>query len=170
MIAAFKRRKEQERGIHMLQVQYNREEILSVIDKVARKTLAMDLTWEWPCGVAYYGVSRAYQTTGNQDYLDQLVKWVDEYIELGLPAFTVNTCAMGHMLITLYEETGDQKYWDIVLSKIGYIRGARCGSGIRCCSIRSRYPMTSRSRPGRIRCSWRRSSCCVWAASWRIRS
>lgn len=117
--------------MHMLQVTYNREEILSVIDKVARKTLAMDLTWEWPCGVAYYGVSRAYQTTGNQEYLDQLVKWVDEYIELGLPAFTVNTCAMGHMLITLYEETGEQKYWDIVLSKIGYIRerAAVRGSG-----------------------------------------
>ncbi|MBJ8193038.1 glycoside hydrolase family 88 protein, partial [Bacillus cereus] len=27
-----------------------------------------------------------------------------------------------HMLITLYEETGDQKYWDIAMSKVGYIR------------------------------------------------
>jgi len=29
---------------------------------------------------------------------------------------------MGHTLITLYEETGDQKYWDIVLSKLDYLR------------------------------------------------
>ena len=29
---------------------------------------------------------------------------------------------MGHVLITLYEETGDQKYWDIVLSKVDYLQ------------------------------------------------
>lgn len=46
------------------------------------------------CGVAYYGVTRAYETTGNKEYLDMLVQWADEYIELGLPDWTVNTCAM----------------------------------------------------------------------------
>ncbi|MFC9712430.1 glycoside hydrolase family 105 protein [Paenibacillus sp. NPDC056933] len=106
----------------MLQVKYDREEILRVIDNVTQKTLAMDLTWDWPCGVAYYGVTRAYQTTGNTEILDRLVQWADEYIELGLPDWTVNTCAMGHMLITLYEETGDQKYWDIVMSKVDYLQ------------------------------------------------
>lgn len=106
----------------MLQLTYDREEILSVIDKVVRKTMTMDLTWDWPCGVAYYGVSRAYKTTGNKEYLDMLVEWADEYIELGLPDWTVNTCAMGHMLITLYEETGNQKYWDIVMSKVDYLQ------------------------------------------------
>lgn len=111
-----------ERGITMLQVKYDREQILNVIDSVTKKTLDMDLTWDWPGGVAYYGVSRAYQTTGNQEILDRLVKWADEYIELGLPSWTVNTCAMGHVLITLYEETGDQKYWDIVLSKVDYLQ------------------------------------------------
>gem|GEM_PF-5174032 len=45
----------------MLQLTYDREEILRVIDKVVRKTMAMDLTWDWPCGVAYYGVTRAYE-------------------------------------------------------------------------------------------------------------
>lgn len=106
----------------MLQLTYDKEEMLIVIDKVVRKTMAMDLTWDWPCGVAYYGVSRAYTKTGNKEYLNMLVQWADEYIELGLPHWTVNTCAMGHMLITLYEETGDQKYWDIVMSKVDYIR------------------------------------------------
>ena len=47
---------------------------------------------------------------------------IDEYIELGLPDWTVNTCAMGHCLITLYEETGDEKYWDIVMSKTEYLQ------------------------------------------------
>ena len=67
----------------MLQVKYDREQILHVIENVTKKTLDMDLTWDWPGGVAYYGVSRAYQTTGNQEILDRLVKWADEYIELG---------------------------------------------------------------------------------------
>lgn len=107
----------------MLKLNYDREEILKVIDKVVKKTMTMDLTWDWPCGVAYYGVSRAYSVTGNKEYLEMLKKWTDEYIELGLPEWTINTCAMGHMLITLYEETGEQKYWDIVMSKVDYLRG-----------------------------------------------
>lgn len=106
----------------MLKVNYDREEILKVIDKVVKKTMTMDLTWDWPCGVAYYGVTRAYKTTGNKEYLDKLKNWAEEYIELGLPGWTINTCAMGHMLITLFEETGDQKYWDIVMDKVEYLR------------------------------------------------
>ena len=46
---------------------------------------------------------------------------MDEYIELGLPSWTVNTCSMGHCLITLYEHTGDEKYLDIAKSKVEYL-------------------------------------------------
>lgn len=106
----------------MFKINYDKEQILEVIDKVVRKTMTMDLIWDWPCGVAYYGVCEAYETTKNQEYLDLLVKWTDEYIELGLPDWTVNTCAMGHAMITLYEATNDEKYWDIVMSKVDYIR------------------------------------------------
>lgn len=35
-----------ERRNKMLQLNYDREEILRVIDKVVRKTMAMDLTWD----------------------------------------------------------------------------------------------------------------------------
>lgn len=99
----------------------NQDEIKSIIDNVVKKTMTMDLTWDWPCGVAYYGICQAYEATKNQEYLDMLVKWVDEYIELGLPDWTVNTCAMGHTLITLYQATNDQKYLDIAQSKVDYI-------------------------------------------------
>ena len=34
----------------------------------------------------------------------------------------MNTCAMGHCLITLYQATGDQRYWDLILSKMEYLR------------------------------------------------
>lgn len=105
-----------------MKVDMKKEELLAVMDHVVRKTMTMDLVWDWPCGVAYYGVSQAYEVTKNPEYLDMLVKWADEYIELGLPAFTVNTCAMGHTMITLYEATGDEKYWDIAMRKVDYLR------------------------------------------------
>lgn len=106
----------------MIKVEYDKKEILEKIDSIVRKTMTMDMTWDWPCGVAYYGISKAYEATKNEEYLTMLKNWVDEYIELGLPAWTVNTCAMGHCLITLYEATGDEKYWNIVMSKVDYLR------------------------------------------------
>ncbi len=106
----------------MLKLNYDENQLKEVIDAVVRKTMTMDLTWDWPCGVAYYGVSEAYRATKNQDYLDFLVKWTDEYIEMGLPSWNVNACAMGHAMLTLYEATGEQKYWDLVMSKVDYLR------------------------------------------------
>ncbi|MDF2485007.1 MAG: rhamnogalacturonyl hydrolase [Herbinix sp.] len=106
----------------MLKLNYDEAEMLKIMDQVVRKTMTMDMTWDWPCGVAYYGVSRVYEITRKEEYLNMLVNWTEEYMELGLPSFTVNTCAMGHVLITLYEATGDEKYWDIVMKKVDYLR------------------------------------------------
>jgi len=106
----------------MLKLESNATELKTVIDHVVEYTLNMDLTWDWPCGVAYYGVSRAYEVTGEKRYLERMAAWCDEYIEVGLPTWTVNTCAMGHMLVTLYQETNEQKYLDLILSKIDYIQ------------------------------------------------
>ncbi len=106
----------------MLKLDFDRAEIEQVIDKIVKKTMDMDLTWDWPCGVAYYGVARAYEKTGKKEYLDMLKARVDELIDLGLPkVWTVNACAMGHCLISIYQATGEEKYWDIVKSKIDYI-------------------------------------------------
>jgi len=102
---------------------FDRNEIEEVIDKIVKRTMRMDLIWDWPCGVAYYGIADVYEKTGKEEYLNLLKDRVDELIELGLPkVWTVNTCAMAHCLITLHKATGEQKYWDIVMSKINYIR------------------------------------------------
>ena len=107
----------------MLRLEYDRQEILDVIDRIVKRTMKMDLTWDWPCGVAYFGIADAYEKTGNEEYLQLLRDRVDELIDLGLPGvWTVNACAMGHCLITLYRATGEQRYWDIVMSKVRYIR------------------------------------------------
>lgn len=97
-------------------------ELKQIIGRVADYTFGMDLTWDWPCGVAYYGISRAFEATGEQAYLERMAEWCDEYIEAGLPGWTVNTCAMGHMLLTLYEQTEDRKYLDLILSKVDYLQ------------------------------------------------
>ncbi|MGO4106922.1 glycoside hydrolase family 88/105 protein [Paenibacillus sp. YAF4_2] len=96
-------------------------DLKQITGQVVDYTFGMDLTWDWPGGVAFYGVSRAFEVTGETAYLERMAAWVDEYIEAGLPGWTVNTCAMGHMLITLYEQTQDQKYLDIIMSKIDYL-------------------------------------------------
>ncbi|MBD0382849.1 glycoside hydrolase family 88/105 protein [Paenibacillus sedimenti] len=92
-----------------------------VVGRIADYTFGMDLTWDWPGGVAFYGVSRAFEVTGEASFLERMADWVEQYIEAGLPGWTVNTCAMGHMLLSLYEQTKEQKYLDIVLSKIDYL-------------------------------------------------
>lgn len=102
---------------------YDRTEIEELIEKIVNRTMRMDMTWDWSCGVAYYGICRAYEATKREEYIRLLKDRIDELIELGLPeAWTVNTCAMGHCLITLYEVTGEEKYWDLVLSKLKYLR------------------------------------------------
>ncbi len=105
----------------MTKLEYDKEQIEKIIDKVVERTMRMDMTWDWPCGVAYYGICQAYEATKNEKYLNLLKDRVDEYIDLGLPSWTVNTCAMGHCMLTLYEHTKDETYLDIAKSKIEYL-------------------------------------------------
>ncbi len=106
----------------MGELNYNRDQICKTIDLIVERTKRMDLSWDWPCGVAYYGIAEAYRVTGKQEYLNFLQERADELISLGLPAWTVNTGAMGHCLLTLYEETGEERYHDIIREKIAYLR------------------------------------------------
>ncbi|MDO5418267.1 MAG: glycoside hydrolase family 88 protein, partial [Lachnospiraceae bacterium] len=106
----------------MAKLIYNQEQMEQVMDKVVERTMRMDMSWDWPCGVAYYGIAKAYEATKKESYLQVMKERVDELIELGLPNWTVNTCAMGHCLITLYQATGEEKYREIIDSKVDYLR------------------------------------------------
>lgn len=103
-------------------IHYDKAKLNEAMDRILERTKRMDLSWDWPCGVAYYGLAEAYEVTKKDAYLNFLKERVDELIELGLPTWTVNTCAMGHCLITLYQSTGDEKYMDIIRSKTEYLR------------------------------------------------
>ncbi|BCJ94220.1 unsaturated rhamnogalacturonyl hydrolase YesR [Anaerocolumna cellulosilytica] len=101
---------------------FDRNEILEAMDKIVDRTKRMDMSWDWPCGVAYAGIAEAYEATKKEDYINFLKERVDELISLGLPVWTVNTCAMGHCLITLYQTFGDEKYMELIQSKVEYLR------------------------------------------------
>lgn len=117
----------------MSEIRLNREETVSIIEKIINRTMQMDLNWDWEAGVAYYGICRAYDVLKNESYIEPLKLRIEELIELDLNRnWDVNKCAMGHCLITLYEATGDEKYWDLVMSKIAYLQheALRFGDGV----------------------------------------
>lgn len=97
------------------------EKLLEAMDAIVHKTMKMDMTWDWPCGVAYYGICEAYKATGKEEYITLVKDRVDEFMELGLPAWNVNACAMGHCVLDLYQWSGEKKYLDLIDNMIDYL-------------------------------------------------
>ena len=116
----------------MAGLQFDREKVLAAMDAVAERTMRMDLTRDWPCGVAYYGICEAAQASGNDRYLSLVQERVDELMSLGLPPVTVNTCSMGHCCLTLFERTGEAKYREAAERLLRYLAhdAPRFGEGI----------------------------------------
>ncbi|MNI27949.1 Unsaturated rhamnogalacturonyl hydrolase YesR [compost metagenome] len=101
---------------------FDQKDIRDVIDRVVHRTFQMDFNWDWPGGVAFYGVTEAYEATGNEEYLELLKKWVDEQLEDGLPKLSVNAVSIGHSLLTLYKATQDNKYIEIAEQMADYLQ------------------------------------------------
>lgn len=89
---------------------FDEQEVRGAIDRVVTRTFNMDFNWDWPAGVAFYGVCEAYEATGNRAYIDQLKAWVDEQLEDGIPKLTVNAVSIGHSLLSLRQATGEGIY------------------------------------------------------------
>lgn len=105
----------------MKPLEFNEDQLVDVIDRIVERTFEMDHTWDWPAGVAFYGVCAAYRATKNERYLALLKEWIDEYIEYGLPPMSVNAVSMGHTLLTLYVETKDETYLELAKKKADYL-------------------------------------------------
>ncbi|CAG7638060.1 glycoside hydrolase family 88 protein [Paenibacillus allorhizosphaerae] len=101
---------------------YDEQEVKTTIDKIVNRTFAMDFTWDWPAGVAFYGVSRAHEATGNESYLQALAAWVDAQLEEGLPKLTVNAVSIGHSLIHLYNATQKDIYLETAVLMADFLR------------------------------------------------
>lgn len=116
----------------MPNVHFDENEIESIIDKVVERTFQMDFNWDWPGGVAFYGVCEAYEVTGNPAYLERIKAWVDEYMRDGLPVWTVNAVSVGHALLALHASTREQIYIDTATAMADYLlrEAPRFGNGI----------------------------------------
>jgi len=111
---------------------FDEQQIGHVMDKVVERTFRMDFSWDWPGGVAFYGVCEAYEATGKMEYLEQLKAWVDENMEDGLPKLSVNGVSIGHSLLTLYNVYGDERYIETAKEMAEYLAhdAVRFGEGI----------------------------------------
>jgi len=101
---------------------YDEAEIRETIDRIVHRTFQMDFNWDWPGGVAFFGVAEAYEATGNETYLELLKAWVDEKLEDGLPRLSVNGVSIGHCIISLYKATEDEKYIRIATQMAEYLQ------------------------------------------------
>ncbi|WP_026675634.1 glycoside hydrolase family 88/105 protein [Alkalihalobacterium bogoriense] len=100
---------------------FDEQQIKEVIDRIVERTFKMDFSWDWPGGVAFYGVAEAYEVTGEQKYIDYLKEWIDRELEDGLPKLTVNASSLGHILLTLYKVTEEQRYIEIATEMAEYL-------------------------------------------------
>ncbi|PAD00408.1 glycoside hydrolase family 88 protein, partial [Bacillus licheniformis] len=105
----------------MTKLVFDEEKLNQVIDRIVKRTFEMDFEWDWPGGVAFYGVAEAYEATENEEYLELLKNWTDEKLEDGLPKLSINGVSIGHTLISLYQATGDDRYLDAARQMADYV-------------------------------------------------
>lgn len=73
--------------------------------------------WEWPTGVALYGIYKTYQHSGDQAILDYLTAWYNDMLSRPeKPHRNVNTVAPVLTLTCLYAETGTPAYRPVIES------------------------------------------------------
>ncbi len=76
----------------------------------SRGHLSMN-NWEWPTGVALYGIYKTWQQSGDRAILDYLTVWYDDMLHRPeQPHRNVNTVAPVLTLTCLYEETRSPEY------------------------------------------------------------
>jgi unsaturated rhamnogalacturonyl hydrolase len=105
----------------MPQLVLEANKVSQAIDRVVERTFNMDFSWDWPGGVAFFGVAEAYEATGEEKYLQNIKEWVDAELEDGLPKLTVNASSIGHVLLTLYKATNDEKYLETAIKMADYL-------------------------------------------------
>ncbi|AFH64066.1 glycoside hydrolase family 88/105 protein [Paenibacillus caseinilyticus] len=102
-------------------LKFEEAHLRKVIDAVVERTFQMDFNWDWPGGVAFYGVTEAYEATGEKKYMELLKTWVDEQLDDGLPKLSVNAVSIGHSLLSLYKYTGEERYLQVATEMAEYL-------------------------------------------------
>ena len=66
--------------------------------------------WEWTQGVGLYGLWKLFDSTGDREYLDILVKYYEKQLEIGFPALNVNTVTPFLAMSYLGERLNSERY------------------------------------------------------------
>ncbi|MBQ8073389.1 MAG: glycoside hydrolase family 88 protein [Clostridia bacterium] len=83
--------------------------------------LTMD-NWEWPTGVALYGIYKTWQQSGDPAILDYLTGWYDDMLSRETqPHRNVNTVAPVLTLTCLYQETKNEAYLPVIESWLDWV-------------------------------------------------
>ena len=78
--------------------------------------------WEWPTGVALYGIYKTYQQSGDRSILEYLVSWYDDMLSRAeKPHRNVNTVAPMLALTCVYAETRDERYLPFIESWLDWV-------------------------------------------------
>lgn len=83
-------------------------------------TVYMD-RWEWPQGVALFGLYLYYKETGEKKYFDMIIDYFEKHIKKGLPVKNVNTMCPMLTMTYVYEETGEEKYLALCREWLAYV-------------------------------------------------
>ena len=84
-------------------------------ENVSKGHLTMD-NWEWPTGVALYGIWKTYVRTGDGEILKYLEDWYAHRFTLEAPHRNVNTVAPMLALTCMYEKTHNEDYLPRIVS------------------------------------------------------
>ena len=97
--------------------------VLAVLKRAEGDSFTMD-NWEWPTGVALYGIYKTYRQSGDRAVLDYLIHWYDDMLSREQqPHRNVNTVAPALTLTCLYQETGNPAYLPVIKSWVDWVMG-----------------------------------------------
>lgn len=100
---------------------------MSMLEKVYNRTIeraiseintdqGMDV-WQWDQGVCLYGLSKAYEKTGEKSIVEFIKRWIDYHLEDVMFGYSINTTAPLLGIMKLLEiEPGNERYEKICAS------------------------------------------------------
>ncbi len=66
--------------------------------------------WDWQPGVGLYGLIRAYESIGEQRYLDYSHYYINRLLDADLVSYTVNGSMLFEIVLKLYEHSCEERY------------------------------------------------------------
>lgn len=102
----------------VLKQMYEITTIYDINEKVGTKYMEI---WEWPQGVALFGLYLYYKETGDKKYFNKIVEWFEFHLKKGLPVKNVNTMCPMLTMTYVYEETKDEKYLKLLKEWLSYV-------------------------------------------------